>query len=118
MRAIVSAAIGALLVVTGLAAQSHDNQQERKASDEINFATALRVGAETLPAGDYRVVCDRSKVVFTRTLDGKRFEVPCQGVALDKKSDQTKAVTVADKDGGRALKTLLLRGGNVEHSFH
>lgn len=117
MRKAVSAILGVLLVAGTLAAQSHDNNTERKASDEMSVAADLRVGAVTLPAGDYRIVCDRTQITFTRTLDGKRFQVPCKGKDLPKKADITKVMTNVDKNGVRYLDKLLIRGSNVEHAF-
>lgn len=117
MRKFVSTLMGLLLLATTVAAQGHDNNNERKAADDMSVGAALRVGPVTLPSGDYRVVCDRTKVVFTRTLDGKRFELPCQGKELDKKAGATRFVTDVDKDGVRYLKTLMLKGSTIEHVF-
>jgi hypothetical protein len=52
-----------------------------------------------------------------RTLDSKRFEVPCKGTMLPKKADSTRLWTNVDKSGVRFLEKLLSRGSNVEHSF-
>lgn len=117
MRKTVLTVFAAVLVVGSLAAWSHDDAVERKASGEMSIDVALRVGPVTLPTGNYRVVCNRERVTFTRTLDGKRFEVPCQGTAAEKKYSETTFSTNVDKNGVRFLQKLFLQGSNVEHSF-
>ena len=111
------AMIAALLVAGTLAAQGHDNNKEKTAKAEINIDAPLRVGTVTLPPGDYRIVCDRERITFTRTVDKKSFEFPCKGRELAKKSDVTMTATARDNQGVLYLTKLLLRGSIVEHVF-
>jgi hypothetical protein len=109
--------MGTLLLVGTLAAQGHDNTKETTAKAAISIAAPWRVGTVTLSPGEYRIVCDRDQVKFTRTADGKVFQFPCKGRELDKKSEETVTLTTLDKNGVRYLAKLLIRGSIVEHIF-
>ena len=109
--------IGALLVVGTLAAQGHDNSKEKIAKGEFAIDAPLRVGTVTLSPGEYRVVCDRDQVKFTKTADGTTVQFQCKGRELDKKADMTVTATAVDKKGVRYLTKLLIRGSIVEHIF-
>ena len=108
-----------LLALSGLlVAQGHNNAVEKKVSDMVIVVSDVRLGGDLLKAGEYRVVCDREHISFTRTSDGKRIlEKPCQGKELQKDSDITVMFTDVDRDGVRFVQKLLLRGSNVEHVF-
>lgn len=108
--------IGMLLVAGTLAAQGHDNSKEKVARAEIAIDAPLRVGSVTLSPGNYRVVCDRHEVKFTKS-DGKSVQFPCKGRELDKKSDMTVTATALDKQGVRYMTKLLIKGSTVEHIF-
>ena len=139
MRKLVSFGI-ALLVTGGLVmAQSHDNMNEKPAKDTVTFASSVTVGTTVLPAGDYKIVCDRKTIVFTRLIaakdqegttlmdpltaqnvigNTKALEVPCKGRELKEKVENTVVELMLDKDGNRHLDKLLLKGSNVEHVFN
>ncbi|HXT68738.1 MAG TPA: hypothetical protein VN700_03230 [Vicinamibacterales bacterium] len=118
MRNLISTVIGVLMVAGIVAAQGHDNMREKKVSAEMNVSAPLRVGDVTLPAGDYKVVCDRTTMTFTRKSDGRQIhQVSCKGKELPKKADVTTAATRIDKNGVRILDKLTLRGSNIEHVF-
>jgi hypothetical protein len=117
MRQALSVIFGVLLAVT-LAAQDHDNKMDKKVVADVSIGDALRAGDITILPGDYLVVCDRTKVVFTRKLDGKRYELPCKGTIMEKKAGATKMMTNVDKNGVRYIDKLLLAGSNVEHTFN
>ena len=117
MRKVISIAIGLLLAAGSVAVWAHDGGQEKKANDELTVSADLRVGQATLPAGEYRVVCDRHQITFTRIETGKRYQVPCKGKELDTKADATKVMTNLDKSGVRYLDKLLIKGSTVEHVF-
>ena len=117
MRKVVSIAVGLLLLVGSVAVWAHDGGQEKKASDDLTVSADLRVGSVTLSPGEYRVVCDREQITFTRTDTGKRYQVPCKGKELDTKADATKVMTNLDKNGVRYLDKLLIKGSTVEHVF-
>ena len=117
MRKFLAVVIGLLFVAGVAAAQTHDNDKEKKATDEMSLSADLRVGPTTLPAGEYRIVCDRHQITFTRLETGKRYQVPCEGKELEKKADATKVMTNLDKNGVRYLDKLLIKGSTVEHVF-
>jgi hypothetical protein len=60
-------------------------------------------------------------MTFTRIENGKDvekvMEVRCNGRLLPKPAEQTVTSTDVDKSGSRYVKTLLLKGSNVEHTF-
>lgn len=111
--------IAGILLVTGVAvAQTHDNSHEKKVSADVSIGTPLRVGTAMLPAGDYKVVCDRMTITFLRKKDGKQVhQAECKGKEMEKPADVTTTSTKLDKDGVRYLDKLILRGSNVEHIF-
>lgn len=117
MRKVISIAIGLLLAAGSVAVWAHDGGQEKKATGDMSLSADLRVGTHTLPAGEYRVVCDRHQITFTSTETGKRFQVPCKGEELDTKANATKVMTNLDKNGVRYLDKLLIKGSTVEHVF-
>jgi hypothetical protein len=138
MRKLFSLGVG-LFIASGLVlAQSHDNMNEKPAKDTVTFASPVIVGSTVLPAGDYKIVCDRKTIVFTRLVAGKdqegntlldpltaqnlvgstkALEVPCKGRELKDKVETTVVELALDKDGNRHLDKLFLKGSNVEHVF-
>lgn len=111
--------LGLWLLAGPLGAQSHNNTTENKANDQMTLTSNVRIGATMVQAGDYRVICDRTKITFTRLSDGKRVaDVECKGLELTEKAKETVAVTDVDQAGVRFLKKLLLRGSNIEHVFN
>jgi hypothetical protein len=110
--------IGVLMTTGLLLAQGHDNAREREARDTLVFAADVRVGPHLLPAGEYRVVCNRQHLSFTQTKGSKAtFEVPCQGTELAEPRKQSEVHTSMGPDGVRLIEKLLLKGSNVEHVF-
>ena len=121
-----------------LTAQDHNNLKEKAAKDVIVFSSNVWVGTGLLMAGEYRVVCDKRKVIFTRlvaardqeVMNGldpvtrqhvispkKLLEVECKGRELSAPSKDTQVETKVGPDGYRYLDKLYLRGSTVEHVF-
>jgi hypothetical protein len=118
MRKAFFAALGVLVAVGILAAQTHDNKTEKAVKSEITLSADTRIGTEVLPAGAYRVICDTKEVTFLRPGDNKKvLTVPCQGKHLDKPAADTVAYTAPGPDGIAVMEKLYLRGSNVEHVF-
>jgi hypothetical protein len=106
-------------MVASLAAQTHDNMKEKAAKDNVVFGTDIRVGTEVLPAGEYRVSCDRETITFTRLYGPKKvLAVKCQGKDLGEKAQDTVVVTNEDAKGGLYLETLQIHGSTIEHTFN
>ena len=139
MRKPLLVALGLILMIGALVAQTHDNATEKKVSDVVQFSTDVRVGTTVLKAGEYRIACDTKTVTFTRqvsakdqewinTLDPverlavqkseKALEVKCLGREMTTKADQTVVTLGVGKDGVRTLDRLYLRGSNIEHVFN
>jgi len=138
MRKPLLVALGLLLTIGTLVAQTHNNAAEKKVSDVVLFTTDVRVGSAVLKAGEYRVACDTKNVTFTRqvsakdqewinTLDpverlavqksDKALEVPCLGRDMGAKAENTVLQLGSEKDGVRTLDKLYLRGSTIEHVF-
>ena len=121
-----------------LTAQDHNNLKEKAAKDVIVFSSNVWVGTGLLMAGEYRVVCDKRKVIFTRlvaardqeVMNGldpvtrqhvvspkKWLEVECKGRELSEPSKDTQAAIKISPEGNRYLDKLYLRGSTVEHVF-
>jgi hypothetical protein len=111
--------IGLLVMVASIAAQTHDNMKEAAVSDSLVFSADVRVGTTMVPAGEYRVSCDRETITFTRKSDGQKIaSFKCQGKDLGKKADETQFGTATDAKHVRFLETLTLRGSTIEHTFN
>ena len=138
MRQSILFAIGIVLGTGVAAAQTHQGMTEIPVKEMMVFATDVKVGAAVIPAGEYRVECDRDTMKFfllvaakdiervaqmtpvERSLQvgkGKKvLEVPCKGRELSEVRKTTEAVLL-EKNGAFVLNTLYLRGSNVEHVF-
>ena len=108
----------ALLVAGGLVlAQDHNNATEKAVKADLTFTSDVRVGTLTLPAGEYRVVCNRETISFTPAEGGKSVKLPCKGAELNAPSEQTEAHLAKGPSGGMVLQKLLLKGSSIAHTF-
>lgn len=118
MRKLVAGLIGLFVAVVVLAAQTHNNLNEKVAKDSLTLTSNLKVGQTVLGPGEYSVRCDTKTITFTRKSDKvKSAEVPCKGTEMSHKADQTVIHTITDTTGTRVLDRFYLRGSNVEHTF-
>jgi hypothetical protein len=46
------------------------------------------------------------------------LEVPCKGTELGKKQEDTRTETAVDPSGMRVLRSLIIEGSNVKHTFN
>lgn len=119
MRKLILFVLGLLVMAITVAAQTHDNGKERAVRDNVVLDSALRVGNVVLPAGEYRISCDREIVTFVRMSDHKTMvEAKCKGRDLGRKADDTAMSTKVDAAGVRSLETLQLHGSTIEHTFN
>jgi hypothetical protein len=117
MRKLLTLIIGFTVAAGLVMAQSHENTTEKVAKDTITFATDVRIGTQVLPAGEYKVVCDKHQVMFTPKKDGQPFQFECKGAQLPEARKSTEMHTSVAPDGVRTLDKLFLKGSNVEHVF-
>ena len=118
MRKSITVVVGMVLATGLVLAQGHENARERDARDTIVLGADVRVGPHQLPAGEYRVVCNREHVSFTQTGAGKAtFRMPCDGALLSEARTTSEVHTTMRPDGVRVISKLYLRGSNVEHVF-
>jgi len=118
MRKPLALLVGLTVATVVLAAQTHDNLDEKIAKDSLTLTENLKVGTSVLGPGDYTVQCDTKTVTFTRKSDKvKAVEVPCKGKLTPNKAESTVLHTTTDAFGMRVLDKFFLRGSNVEHVF-
>lgn len=106
-----------VMAAFGLAADDHSNATEKKVTDVITINQPVKAANQLLPAGRYRVRCDRETLTFER-INGKveKFSFPCKGKELPVKAEVTELrLTLAGSD--RVMTKLLLRGSTIEHTF-
>ena len=106
-----------VLSLAAIPALAQEHPQEKKASGELEIGMAFKVGGHLLEPGKYRLACDRKEVTFTRLSDGQKVKLPCKGREMEEKALATELHTDLDKDGGRVVTKLLIRGSTVEHTF-
>jgi hypothetical protein len=119
LAVLLTCAVGAVVL-----AQTHNNMTEKKATDEITFGADTKIGTHLLKAGRYEVSCNRELIKFSlittragNTTLTKVLEVPCQGKELADKRETSQISVPKGPDGVPVLRTLLLRGSNIEHVF-
>lgn len=117
MRVFVAVLITLAFVAVSLLAQDqHSNAIEKKGADEFSITAPVRVGDKVLPAGRYRIRCNGEEITFEQLNNGQKTTFPCRGKELPAKASATE-VHMNLVNGERVLRTLLLRGNNVEHTF-
>ena len=118
MRKPLAVLLGLTVATIALAAQTHNNLDEKIAKDSLTLTANLKIGTSVLGPGDYSVQCDTKTISFTRKSDKvKSVEVPCKGKLTPDKAQSTVLHTSTDAWGMRVLDKLYLRGSNVEHVF-
>ena len=118
MRKVLLLVLGVVAASAWLAAQSHDNAVEQRASGMLMVSSEVLVGTHVLPAGEYIVVCDRTKITFTRARDYRVvMQATCKGRHLPAPATKIVLTTIDDEHGNRHASTLLLPGSNVEPVF-
>lgn len=118
MRKILPVLAGLFVATVVLAAQVHDNMEEKTAKDSLTLTSNLKIGTTVIGPGEYTVQCNTKTVTFTRKSDKvKSAEVPCKGMLMPDRADTTVLHTSTDRHGLRVLDKFYLRGSNVEHVF-
>ena len=84
-----------------------------KNSQTLNLATAVKVGVNDLPAGDYKVTWNGTgdKVQVTIAKDGKSFTVPAK--LVDEKHTH-KGYVVSREGGADQLQTIQLNNFSLQ----
>lgn len=86
----------------------------------VSFASAVRVGATVIPAGDYTVrhTMEGQDHVMTFTRTGKKdvFKVKCTLVALERKASRDEQI-VEISGNERVLRELIFAGDSAKHVF-
>lgn len=81
----------------------------------VTFPTAVRVGSQTLAAGEYKIKVNGSNAIFIDARQ-KSITAPAKVEKVEKKSPYTAAET-KDVDGGTRLDALDLEGENFKLVF-
>ena len=111
--------LGFLLVLTAITFAS-ENKLGIHSVARVSFASAIRVGATVIPAGDYTVRHTMEGqdhlMMFTRTGKKDVFKVKCTLVALERKASQDQQ-TVEVSGNERVLRELIFAGDSAKHVF-
>ena len=114
--------LGLLLAAAVGLAQEHNNGTEKTVRATMMLGHDVRFGDQLLPAGEYKVTCDRETIIFSQSTNRDReaqtFKFPCKGNELAAPSDKTEVDTTTDASGSQVVQRLLLKGSNVEHVFN
>jgi hypothetical protein len=129
MRKLVLSVLSILCVV-GVLASAHIQAAGKKYNDQITLSTDVKVGGQTLKAGDYKITCDDNSVTFVRLVPtsddpghlknsgDKPVVVQATTSPLTKKVTDTEFDSPAGADGAHVLATLRVRGSSVEYKFN
>jgi hypothetical protein len=76
-----------------------------------------KVGAQVLPAGEYKVahVMEGSEHIMVFKNGKQEFRLKCTLEPLSAKADNTQTWYEADANGQRVLQAIVFRGDNVKH---
>jgi hypothetical protein len=111
--------LGFLLFLTAVMLAS-ENKLGIHSVAKVSFASAVRVGATVIPAGDYTVrhTMEGQDHVMTFTRTGKKdvFKVKCTLVTLDRKASQDEQI-VEISGSERVLRELIFAGDSAKHVF-
>ncbi|HZQ95712.1 MAG TPA: hypothetical protein VFA67_11925 [Candidatus Sulfotelmatobacter sp.] len=112
--------LGFLVCICTLAAVAADNNLGIKDVNRVRFEKPVRIGTESLPAGDYVVrhtmVGEEHLMLFQRQNSNAEFKVKCTLVPLANKAEQSQ--TVYETAGNeRIVQELVFRGDKAKHVF-
>ena len=109
----------ALLCGTALIAQAPAHQHAaKKIRDQFTLDQPVSIGAVTLRAGQYEIICDGATMSFKFVETGENvLTVPCHGKELASKAGRTEIYIEPGPKGVGVVTKILLKGSNIEHTF-
>jgi hypothetical protein len=110
--------VAAFAVVSAVVIAQHTNSHEVPVKSTLTVAKDVNFGPVQVPAGEYRVICDRERIKLTDRDSGKvALEVKCEGKELPAAATDTLLYTATAPGGGSVVTKLLIKGSNIEHVF-
>jgi hypothetical protein len=84
----------------------------------VTFRENVTIGAQALPAGDYKVthVMDGDKHIMVFKQGGNEFRISCTMTPLPRKSPQTYFV-YEQRGDAKVLTGMVFKGDNLRHQF-
>jgi hypothetical protein len=112
--------LGFLLCVCSVMAMAGENKLGVKDVNHVKFDQAVRIGAASLPAGEYIVrhtmEGEDHVMVFQRRDSKNEFKVKCTLVPLGQKAQQSQTIyQIAGNE--RIVQELVFRGDTAKHVF-
>lgn len=112
--------LGFLLCVCSVMAMAGENKLGVKDVNHVKFDQAVRIGAVSLPAGEYIVrhtmEGEDHVMVFQRRESKNEFKVKCTLVPLAQKAQQSQTIyQIAGNE--RIVQELVFRGDTAKHVF-
>jgi hypothetical protein len=112
--------LGLLFCACSVIVMAADNKLGIKEVNHVKFDNPVRIGTESLPAGEYTVrhtmQGEEHIMVFQRRFSNQEFKVKCNLVPLERKADQSQTVyQIAGND--RIVQELVFRGDTAKHVF-
>ena len=110
-----------VLALISLAAAAGANLGIRD-SYRVTFVAPVHVGADVLPAGDYKIrhtMEGQEHIMVFQRLEGKSTEVKvkCTLVPLAQKASKDQTIYMLNAANERVLQELIFRGDKAKHVF-
>jgi hypothetical protein len=88
-----------------------------KTKRTVILTEQAKVGAQVLPAGEYKVthVMEGSEHIMVFKKDKEEYRVKCNMEPLNAKADQTQFWYDSDASGQRVLQVMVFQGDTVRH---
>ena len=88
-----------------------------KGTRTLTLSEQAKVGAQVLPAGEYKVThtMDGAEHIMVFKQAKQEYRVKCNLEPLNAKADATQAWYEADASGQRVLQAIVFRGDTVKH---
>ncbi len=114
--------LGILLVILGGFAVAKENTLGIHEISHVKFESAVRIGSNLLPAGDYTVrhtMEGQEHVMVFKRDTGKReeFKAKCTLVRLEKNAPRDEVVYQLSADNQRIVQEIVFRGDSAKHVF-
>lgn len=121
MRSLKLMGILICVLVLGTIAMAGENSMGVRDVSNVTFVAPMRVGAVTLPAGQYVVrhtMEGQEHVMVFQQVRGKdQVKVKCTLVPLAQKADQDQTIYQLNASNERVLLELVFRGDSAKHVF-
>jgi hypothetical protein len=88
-----------------------------KTKRTVILTEQAKVGAQMLPAGEYKVIhiMEGAEHIMVFKKDKQEYRVKCNMEPLNAKADQTQFWYAPDSSGQRVLEAIVFQGDTVKH---